>query len=76
LALYHSVGDYWTGCGHFHGRYFTGVTSDCGSLRCKTSASHMHKTARNCGCLSVVTEDRRVQNLYRTRHPDCIRPSR
>lgn len=22
-------------------------------------------------CLQVVTEDRRVQNLYRTPHPDC-----
>ncbi|KAG6374072.1 hypothetical protein JVT61DRAFT_4713 [Boletus reticuloceps] len=38
---------------HFHGRYFTGEVSDCNSQRCKTSKSHMHKTAPNCGCPTV-----------------------
>ncbi|EGN94706.1 hypothetical protein SERLA73DRAFT_187763 [Serpula lacrymans var. lacrymans S7.3] len=73
MCLHEIVGDYYRGCGHFHGRYFTGEMSDCNASRCKTSKSHMHKTAPNCGCPSVVTEDRRVQNLYQTPHPDCHR---
>ncbi|KIM57011.1 hypothetical protein SCLCIDRAFT_17068 [Scleroderma citrinum Foug A] len=67
------VGDYYRGCGHFHGRYFTGHVIDCNSSGCKTSQAHRHKTAPNCGCPKVVTEDRRVQNLFQTPHPDCMR---
>lgn len=37
---------------HFHGRYFTGETLDCGSDSCKTSRAHKHK-ANNCGCAEV-----------------------
>ncbi|KAI9453807.1 hypothetical protein HD554DRAFT_2207594 [Boletus coccyginus] len=69
------VGDYYRGCGHFHGRYFTGEVSDCNSPRCKTSKSHMHKTALNCGCPPVVTENRRIQNLFQMLHPDCEQKS-
>ncbi|KAF8556778.1 hypothetical protein OG21DRAFT_1436516 [Imleria badia] len=69
------VGDYYRGCGHFHGRYYTGEVTDCNSQRCKTSKSHMHKTATNCGCPTVVTEDRRIQNLFQMPHPDCGPPS-
>ncbi|KAG6330409.1 hypothetical protein ID866_8680 [Astraeus odoratus] len=31
----------------------------------------MHKPAVNCGCPGVVTNNKRVQNLYQTPHPDC-----
>ncbi|KAL4071538.1 hypothetical protein V8B97DRAFT_1960664 [Scleroderma yunnanense] len=70
------VGDYYRGCGHFHGRYFTGDVIDCNYSGCKTSKSHRHKTAINCGCPEVVTENRRVQNLFQTPHPDCQHQTR
>ncbi|KAF8346585.1 hypothetical protein F5887DRAFT_882893 [Amanita rubescens] len=69
----HSIGDYYRGCGHFHGRYYTGETKDCGSTACKTSGSHKHKTAPNCGCPEVITEERKIQNLFQIPFPECQR---
>ncbi|KAF9040074.1 hypothetical protein BJ165DRAFT_1531050 [Panaeolus papilionaceus] len=60
---------------HFHGRYFTGETSDCGSDSCKTSRAHKHK-ANNCGCAEIVVEDRRVQNMFQIPFPECQRTTR
>ncbi|KAF9784775.1 hypothetical protein BJ322DRAFT_869527 [Thelephora terrestris] len=64
------VGDYYRGCGHFHGRYYTGEVQDCNSTNCKASKAHKH-TARNCGCINVVTNVNRVQNMFQAKHPDC-----
>ncbi|PFH50354.1 hypothetical protein AMATHDRAFT_145237, partial [Amanita thiersii Skay4041] len=61
---------------HFHGRYFTGETKDCGSDACKTSVRHKHKTAINCGCPEVVTEERKIQNMFQVPFPECQRTSR
>lgn len=38
---------------HFHARYYTGEVKDCKSEHCKTSSSHVHKTARRCECVAV-----------------------
>ncbi|CAL1697451.1 unnamed protein product [Somion occarium] len=70
MCIHEIVGDYHRGCQHFHGRYYTGQVTDCNSENCKSSKAHKH-TARNCGCIAVVTDDRRVQNLIQTKHEDC-----
>ncbi|KAI0776622.1 hypothetical protein BD413DRAFT_468330 [Trametes elegans] len=65
------IGDYYRGCKHFHGRYYSGEKTDCGSPTCKTSAAHVHPPTMGCRCPTVATERRRVQNMYQTKHPDC-----
>ncbi|KAI0782443.1 hypothetical protein BC629DRAFT_1289469, partial [Irpex lacteus] len=65
------VGDFYRGCQHFHGRYYTGKVVDCMSSTCKTSAHHKHKTARACLCPTVITEARRVQNLIHAPYEGC-----
>ncbi|KAI0683953.1 hypothetical protein BC835DRAFT_1294494, partial [Cytidiella melzeri] len=65
------VGDFYRGCQHFHGRYYTGKVVDCMSPTCKTSAHHRHKTSRHCLCIAVSTELRRVQNLIHTPFEGC-----
>ncbi|KAI0669032.1 hypothetical protein C8Q78DRAFT_224898 [Trametes maxima] len=47
------IGDYYRGCKHFHGRYYTGEKVDCGSQTCKTSAAHIHPPTMNCRCPTV-----------------------
>ncbi|TFK27320.1 hypothetical protein FA15DRAFT_666616 [Coprinopsis marcescibilis] len=76
MCKHEAIGDFYRGCGHFHVRYYTGETLDCGSDSCKSSASHKHKTANNCGCPEVVMEDRRVQNMFQAPFPECQRMSR
>ncbi|KAJ2914901.1 hypothetical protein MD484_g5526, partial [Candolleomyces efflorescens] len=76
MCKHEAIGDFYRGCGHFHVRYFTGETLDCGSTACKTSASHKHKTANNCGCPEIVIEERRVQNMFQAPYPECQRTSR
>ncbi|KJA22108.1 hypothetical protein HYPSUDRAFT_41233 [Hypholoma sublateritium FD-334 SS-4] len=70
------IGDFYRGCGHFHGRYFTGEYVDCLSQICKTSSVHKHKSATNCGCDEVVTEDRKIQNMFQIPFPECKKTSR
>ncbi|KIM35733.1 hypothetical protein M413DRAFT_53245, partial [Hebeloma cylindrosporum] len=65
------IGDFYRGCGHFHGRYYTGEILDCNSPICKTSQRHMHKTAPNCGCLEIVVENRKIQNMFQIQFPKC-----
>ncbi|PCH42870.1 hypothetical protein WOLCODRAFT_73818, partial [Wolfiporia cocos MD-104 SS10] len=65
------IGDYYRGCQHFHGRYYSGERVDCGSPDCKTSRSHKHPKGTNCGCTAVATDRQRVQNMFYTHHPDC-----
>ncbi|KAF8968773.1 hypothetical protein BDZ97DRAFT_1797979 [Flammula alnicola] len=76
MCKHEIIGDFYRGCGHFHGRYYTGETMDCGSDICKTSRAHKHKTANNCGCPEVVIEDRRIQNMFQIPFPECQRISR
>ncbi|KIK09426.1 hypothetical protein K443DRAFT_82365 [Laccaria amethystina LaAM-08-1] len=76
MCKHEIIGDFYRGCGHFHGKYYTGETMDCGSDCCKSSNSHKHKTANKCSCPEIVIEERRVQNLYQTHHADCQRTSR
>ncbi|KNZ77329.1 hypothetical protein J132_05757, partial [Termitomyces sp. J132] len=71
-----SIGDFYRGCGHFHGRYFTGGVTDCGSTECKASAMHKHKTIRNCPCPEVIDEDRKIQNMFQVPFADCQRITR
>ncbi|KIL64537.1 hypothetical protein M378DRAFT_162982 [Amanita muscaria Koide BX008] len=73
MCQHEIIGDYYRGCGHFHGRYYTGETSDCHSSCCKTSTYHKHKTAINCGCPEVITEKRKIQNLFQVPFPECQR---
>ncbi|KAG6334226.1 hypothetical protein ID866_4870 [Astraeus odoratus] len=66
-----SFGDQYRGCGHYVRIYQTGITHDCESPYCKLSPSHMHKTARNCGCNSEYADYRRVRNLFQTKCDAC-----
>ncbi|KAH0832940.1 hypothetical protein J3R83DRAFT_11909 [Lanmaoa asiatica] len=45
--------------------------STVASPTCKLSSAHMHKTARNCGCISEFTDYRRVRNLFQTKCDGC-----
>ncbi|KAG8213404.1 hypothetical protein J3R82DRAFT_11905, partial [Butyriboletus roseoflavus] len=56
---------------HYVRVYQTGVTIDCGSPTCKLSSAHMHKTARNCGCIAEYADYRRVRNLFQTKCDAC-----
>lgn len=38
---------------HFHGRYYSGEKTDCGSKTCKTSAAHAHPPTIGCRCPTV-----------------------
>ncbi|KAF8064206.1 hypothetical protein FPV67DRAFT_1451433 [Lyophyllum atratum] len=64
MCKHEVVGDFYRGCGHFHGRYFTGETKDCKSEECRTSVMHKHKTARNCRCPEVIDEERKSIQAY------------
>lgn len=65
---------------HYVRVYQTGVTIDCLSPSCKLSSAHMHKTARNCGCITVrhllfssfIRRVVAVMNLF----PPCARAIR
>ncbi|KDQ24671.1 hypothetical protein PLEOSDRAFT_34021 [Pleurotus ostreatus PC15] len=46
------IGDYYRGCQHFVGLYYTGERTDCNSPKCGVSAAHRH-TAPNCPCPKV-----------------------
>ncbi|KAI0363931.1 hypothetical protein BV20DRAFT_1039655 [Pilatotrama ljubarskyi] len=59
------IGDYYRGCKHFHGRYYTGEKTDC------AGAMHVHPPTMSCRCPTIATEKRRVQNMYQTKHSDC-----
>ncbi|KAF4568412.1 hypothetical protein EYR40_010181 [Pleurotus pulmonarius] len=76
MCRHEIIGDYYRGCGHFHGRYYTGEIHDCLRDTCKSSAKHKHKTARNCGCPEIVTDDNQVQNMFQANHPECPRITR
>ncbi|KAF5329438.1 hypothetical protein D9619_008992 [Psilocybe cf. subviscida] len=71
------IGDFYRGCGHFHGRYYTGEKKDCGNAACKTSRAHKHKSSTvACNCPEVVQEDRKIQNMFQINFPKCERTSR
>ncbi|OSX56953.1 hypothetical protein POSPLADRAFT_1158044, partial [Postia placenta MAD-698-R-SB12] len=65
------IGDYYRGCQHFHGRYYSGESFDCHSENCKTSQAHKHARGTNCTCKPVIIDRNRVQNMFYTHHPDC-----
>ncbi|TFK37570.1 hypothetical protein BDQ12DRAFT_684901 [Crucibulum laeve] len=71
MCKHEVIGDFYRGCGHFHGRYFTGETLDCGSDSCKTSSAHKHKTTKACTCPEIVMEERRIQNMFQIPFPEC-----
>ncbi|KAF9528835.1 hypothetical protein CPB83DRAFT_813401 [Crepidotus variabilis] len=71
MCKHEIIGDFYRGCGHFHGRYYTGCIIDCKNDKCKTSGSHKHKSASNCGCAEVIDDDRRVQNMFQIPFPEC-----
>ncbi|KDR65334.1 hypothetical protein GALMADRAFT_131408 [Galerina marginata CBS 339.88] len=71
MCSYEIVGDYYRGCQHFHGRYYTGQVISCDDKFCKTSPFHKHKTTKNCTCAEIVVEDRRVQNLFQVAFVKC-----
>ncbi|KAF9478569.1 hypothetical protein BDN70DRAFT_879804 [Pholiota conissans] len=76
MCKHQVIGDFYRGCGHFHGRYYTGEITDCGSATCKTSVAHRHRTANNCGCPQVVDEDRKIQNMFQHPNPECQRAAK
>ncbi|KAF8904698.1 hypothetical protein CPB84DRAFT_1772608 [Gymnopilus junonius] len=76
MCKHEVIGDYYRGCGHFHGRYYTGETLDCNNVLCKSSRAHKHKSATNCGCQEVVIEDRKIQNMFQIPFPECQRTTR
>ncbi|KAG6864799.1 hypothetical protein C0991_007055 [Blastosporella zonata] len=53
MCKHEVIGDFYRGCGHFHGRYFTGEVKDCESSECRASAMHKHKSTRKCQCPEV-----------------------
>ncbi|KZT05089.1 uncharacterized protein LAESUDRAFT_656729, partial [Laetiporus sulphureus 93-53] len=65
------IGDYYRGCQHFHGRYYSGEVFDCNSPDCRTSQAHKHSRGLNCRCPSVSVDRQRVQNMFYTKHPEC-----
>ncbi|TBU24842.1 hypothetical protein BD311DRAFT_780691 [Dichomitus squalens] len=65
------IGDFYRGCQHFHGRYYTGERVDCRSPKCKTSAAHAHSPTIACRCQAVVVDKKTVQNMIQAKHPDC-----
>ncbi|KZT25078.1 hypothetical protein NEOLEDRAFT_1066180, partial [Neolentinus lepideus HHB14362 ss-1] len=69
---YDRVADYYSGCQHWVNIYYTGDKTDCGSETCKTSQSHKHKTARDCGCPTLKRDNQKRQNMFRTKCPTCL----
>ncbi|KAL4268586.1 hypothetical protein AB1N83_001803 [Pleurotus pulmonarius] len=55
------IGDYYRGCQHFVGLYYTGERTDCNSPKCGVSAAHRH-TAPNCPCPKQDEDDRKVED--------------
>ncbi|KAI0049785.1 hypothetical protein FA95DRAFT_1537523 [Auriscalpium vulgare] len=71
MCLEECFGNQYRGCGHYVRLYSTGVRTDCGSLTCVHSATHMHKTARQCTCSRAIYDNRRVINLFQEQCDDC-----
>ncbi|RDX49027.1 hypothetical protein OH76DRAFT_621036 [Lentinus brumalis] len=65
------IGDYYRGCQHFHGRYYSGERVDCMSPKCKTSTAHIHNPNLGCRCATIVTNRNKVQSVIHAKHPDC-----
>ncbi|KAI0753679.1 hypothetical protein C8Q74DRAFT_1320184 [Fomes fomentarius] len=66
------IGDYYRGCGHFHGRYYSGERVDCRSSKCKTSSAHAHAPTVSCRCSAIVKDKNKPQNMFQGKHPDCV----
>ncbi|KAF9496771.1 hypothetical protein BDN71DRAFT_1388705 [Pleurotus eryngii] len=64
------IGDYYRGCQHFVGLYYTGERTDCNSPKCGVSAAHRH-TAPNCPCPKQDQDERKVRNMFQVSCDAC-----
>ncbi|KAI0725549.1 hypothetical protein C8Q72DRAFT_588578 [Fomitopsis betulina] len=71
MCEYELIGDYYRGCQHFHGRYYSGERKDCNYSYCKKSSAHIHALGTNCSCPEMRTDYNRVQNMFYTKHENC-----
>ncbi|KAH8109598.1 hypothetical protein DFH11DRAFT_1691130 [Phellopilus nigrolimitatus] len=76
MCTFECFGDYYRGCQHYVVRYYSGERADCGSPDCKTSSEHRHKTARDCLCPKVHSDNRKVVNMFQFKCDTCMENAR